>query len=273
MDRRLILLFVAFSLSCASLSAQLVQKGLALLQNSGKQPLAQVSLLVSGAAPATSDSRGQFNLHFATHKEGDQVRTIQIDKPGYELVNLKDVELWNLSATIRFVVVMCPKGALEESRRRYYKLGEDRYRRLYQEKLGELERALAEHNLQEKEYLAKMVDANRQLQRAMARLESFCDRFARINRDMLDELDKQALDKLDQGDVEGAIRVYEEARLLETFNQKRQWRDSLREEKTVIYEKIQEEIKLLEQEGSQAALARRDSLMQFLEENQPSANE
>ena len=149
MDRRLILLFVAFSLSCASLSAQLVQKGLALLQNSGKQPLAQVSLLVSGAAPATSDSRGQFNLHFATHKEGDQVRTIQIDKPGYELVNLKDVELWNLSATIPFVVVMCPKGALEESRRRYYKLGEDRYRRLYQEKLGELERALAEHNLQE----------------------------------------------------------------------------------------------------------------------------
>ena len=159
MDRRLILLFVVFSLSCASLSAQLVQKGLVLLQNSGKQPLAQVSLLVSGAAPATSDSRGQFNLHFATHKEGDQVRTIQIDKPGYELVNLKDVELWNLSATTPFVVVMCPKGALEESRRRYYKLGEDRYRRLYQEKLGELERALAEHKLQEKEYLAKMVDA------------------------------------------------------------------------------------------------------------------
>ena len=194
------------------------------------------------------------------------VRTLQISKTAYELVNQKEVELWNLSTSTPFVIVMCPKGTLEESRRKYYKLGEDRYRRLYQKKLMELEQALADRQLQETEYQAKMAEANRQLQNAMERLESFCDKFARINRDMLSELDARAMERLDQGDIEGAIRVYEEANLLEIFNQKRLLRDSLHREKNTVSEKIREEINWLEQEGSNASLARRDSLLRLLEQ-------
>lgn len=263
---KIVLLFVLAIGGFHSLCGQVVQKGQVLLQNSGRQPLTQVSILVAGAVPATSDSRGQFNLHFATHKEGDMVRTLQISKTAYELVNQKEVELWNLSTSTPFVIVMCPKGTLEESRRKYYKLGEDRYRRLYQKKLMELEQALADRQLQETEYQAKMAEANRQLQNAMERLESFCDKFARINRDMLSELDARAMERLDQGDIEGAIRVYEEANLLEIFNQKRLLRDSLHREKNTVSEKIREEINWLEQEGSNASLARRDSLLRLLEQ-------
>ena len=109
------------------------------------------------------------------------------------------------------------------------------------------------------------MEAGEQLQRALDRLEEFCDRFARINRDMLSELDHRALALLDTGDIDGAIKVYEEARLLETFNEKRLLRDSIAAQKAHVTEKVMEEIRLLEREGSQQSLARRDSLLQLIE--------
>ncbi len=243
---------------------QVRQKGIVLIQNSNKQPLSQVSILVSGAVPTVSDSYGLFDLHFATRKEGDAVRTINIEKSGFELVNAKDVELWNISATDTFIIVMCPKGKLAESRRKYYKLGEDRYYQLYHEKLSELNRAMEEHKLQEAEYNTRLDEANMQLQRAMERLDEFCDKFARINRDMLNDLDRLALERLDEGDIDGAIQVYEEAQLLETFNKKRLLRDSVNMRKIHVANKIKEEIQLLEKDSTEQSSARRDSLQQIL---------
>ena len=44
--------------SFATTNGAVRQNGIALLQNSGRQPLPQVTVMVSGAAPATSDSHG-----------------------------------------------------------------------------------------------------------------------------------------------------------------------------------------------------------------------
>ena len=95
--------------------------------------------------------------------------------------------------------------------------------------------------------------------------EEFCDRFARINRDMLSELDRRALALLDAGDIDGAINVYEEAHILETFNEKRQLLDSIATQKSHVADKIREEIRLLEQSNSPQSIARRDSLLHLLE--------
>ena len=148
MGRNRITHIIATAFMCAATASSAVrQHGIALLQNSGRQPLPQVTVMVSGAAPATSDSHGQFSLHFATRNEGDAVRTVEIGKTGYELVNTREVTLWNISATDTFTVVLCPRGSLAESRRRYYKLGEDRYRRLYRQKLAELDKALTDRQI------------------------------------------------------------------------------------------------------------------------------
>lgn len=260
------MLVVFLLVSPVCIWAQVYQKGIVLLQNSGKQPLTQVTVLVSGAVPTTSDSQGEFTLHFSTRKEGEAVRTLDVSKTGYELVNSKEISLWNISSSRPFTIVMCPKGALAESRRRYYRLGEDRYRVLYQKKLKELEAAVESNAQMEAEYHRKLEEANRQLQQAMERLGEFCDRFARINRDMLGELDQRALELLDKGDVEGAIQVYEDAQLLQNFRDKTQLRNSLRKERNFVREKIEEEIGLLEKEGSPSSLQRRDSLRNVLEQ-------
>lgn len=259
-----IAIVVICMLSFAALRAQVTQKGIVLLQNSGSQPLGQVSILVSGAPPVASDSRGEFTLHFATRKAGDAVRTLNVSKTGYELVNTHDLELWNISSDNQFIVVMCPKGMLAESRRKYYRIGEDRYRKQYIEKVKELNKALEQHELIESEYKMKLAEANLQLQQAMDKLDSFCDRFARINRDMLTELDKRAMELLDKGDVEGAIRLYEEAQLLQKFQEKVKERDSIRNEKEFVKGKIEEEIRLLEKEGSGRSLMRLDSLRKLI---------
>lgn len=249
------------------LKAQINQKGIVLLQNSGSKPLGQVSILVSGAPPVSSDSRGEFTLHFPTRKAGDAVRTLNVSKTGYELVNTHDLKLWNISPDNQFVVVMCPKGMLAESRRKYYKIGEDRYRKQYIDKVNELNKALEQHKLIESEYKKRLEKANLQLQQAMDKLDGFCDRFARINRDMLTELDKRAMELFDKGDVEGAIRVYEESQLLQRFQEKIKERDSLRNEKEFVKSKIEEEIRLLEKEGSERSLMRRDSLRILINQN------
>lgn len=248
-----------------SLPAQITQEGLVLLQNSNQQPLPQVTILVSGAIPTTSDNKGQFTLHFATKREGDFVRSIDISKIGYELVNLQDIELWNISTTHKFLIIMCPKGSLEENRRKYYKLGENHYYLLYQNKLKELEEAKANNKLQDIEYQRLIKDANKKLQNAIKHLNDFCDHFARINRDFLNNLDQRALTLLDQGDIDGAIQVYNKAHLLEKFQQSIQLRDSIRNKQKSISEQIRTEIKLLEQEGSIFSLQRRDSLLKILE--------
>ena len=228
-----IAIVVICMLSFAALRAQVTQKGIVLLQNSRSQPLGQVSILVSGAPPVASDSRGEFTLHFATRKAGDAVRTLNVSKTGYELVNTHDLELWNISSDNQFIVVMCPKGMLAESRRKYYRIGEDRYRKQYIEKVKELNKALEQHELIESEYKMKLAEANLQLQ--------------------------QAMDKLD-----GAIRLYEEAQLLQKFQEKVKERDSIRNEKEFVKGKIEEEIRLLEKEGSGRSLMRLDSLRKLI---------
>lgn len=247
-----------------NLQAQISQKGLVLLQNSGQKPLPLVTILVSGAIPTTSDNEGNFTLHFATRKDGDAVRTINVSKAGYELVNTKDIELWNISSNHPFLIVMCPKGNLRESRRKYYKIGEDRYKTLYRKKIEELEQAVFQNRLIKSEYEAKLNEANKQLQHAMEQLESYCDKFARLNRDILSELDRCALQHLDNGDVEGAIKVYEDANLLSKFKEKSSQIDSLKTERSYVEKKLREEIHLLEQENSDKSLQRRDSLLHML---------
>lgn len=262
-----IVIVVISVLSFVTIKAQVSQKGVVLLQNSGSKPLGQVSILVSGAPPVSSDSRGEFTLHFATRKAGDAVRTLNVSKTGFELVNTHDLEIWNISPDNKFIIIMCSKGMLDESRRKYYRIGEDRYRTQYIEKVEKLNKALELHELIESEYRMKLAEANLQLQQAMDKLDEFCDRFARVNRDMLTELDKQAMDFLDEGNVEGAIRVYEEAQLLQEFQDKIKERDSIRNEKDFVKGKIETEIRLLEKEGSGSSLNRRDSLKSIIDTN------
>lgn len=161
---------------------------------------------------------------------------------------------------------MCKQGTLEEARRKYYKIGVDVYRARYQKKLEELQQSLQQAKFNKEIYEEKLSIANEELQQAMDKLEMFADKFARINRDELNELDKKAFALLDKGDIEGAIKVYEEAQILEHFKEKMATRDSVRNYKEAIRPLLEKEKDWLINEGGETNLHKADSINNVLKE-------
>ena len=189
-----------------------------------------------------------------------------ISNIGYEIVNHTEINEWNLSSRHSFTIVMCKRGTLEQARQKYYKIGADVYRSRYQKKLEELQQSLKESKLNEAMYEEKLSTANEELQQAMEKLEMFADKFARINRDELNELDKKAFELLDKGDIDGAIKVYEEAQILEQFKKRMATRDSVRSHKEAIRPLLEKEKEWLLNEGGETNLHKADSINKTLKE-------
>lgn len=260
------LLVYIFLLITNSLQAQVIQKGKVVEQNSGLKGIPQVTIMVIGAAPANSDNNGAFSITLPKGKEGGRVLVADIGKAGYEIVNRTEINEWNLSSSHPFNIVMCKQGTLEEARRKYYKIGVDVYRTRYQKKLEELQQSLQQDKLNKEIYEEKLSIANEELQQAMDKLEMFADKFARINRDELNELDKKAFALLDRGDIEGAIKVYEEAQILEQFKEKMAVRDSVRNYKEAIRPLLEKEKDWLINEGGETNRHKADSINNALKE-------
>lgn len=257
--------YVIFLISF-SLHAQVTQKGKVVEQNSGLKGIPQVTIMIIGAAPANSDNNGAFSITLPKGKEGGRVLVTDISKAGYEIVNYTEINEWNLSSHHSFNIVMCKRGALEQARRKYYKIGADVYRIRYQKKLEELQQSLQKAKLNKEIYEEKLSVANEELQQAMQKLEMFADKFARINRDELNELDKKAFELLDKGDIDDAIKVYEEARILEQFKEKMATRDSVRNYKETIRPILEKERNWLINEGGETNLHKADSINKILKE-------
>lgn len=248
------------------LHAQVVQNGKVVEQNSGLKGIPQVTIMVIGAAPANSDNNGAFSITLPKGKEGGRVLVTEISKTGYEIVNRTEINEWNLSSSHLFNIVMCKRGNLEEARWKYYKIGANIYRIRYQKKLEELQQSLQQDKLNKEIYEEKLSIANEELQQAMDKLETFADKFARINRDELNELDKKAFELLDKGDIDGAIKVYEEAQILEHFKEKMATRDSVRNYKEAIRPLLEKEKDWLINEGGETNLHKADSINNVLKE-------
>lgn len=264
--KNIFLTIVSTLLICGGVSsAQVIQKGRVLVQNSGNTPLSAVTILIKGAMPTSSDDMGNFRIYIPEGHDGDRVVVYDICKKGYELVNETDVRYWNLSSTEPFVIIMCPRGNLDEARRKYYDLGRDLYYDRYCVAADSLRHALEISAITQKEYEMRVAEAEQTLSRAMDRLSVFADRFARVNRDDLSELDKRAFEYLDVGDIESAVSVYDEAELLDQFRQKRLYRDSIIKVRERYRSLVEQEAALLRLVGTAADSARADSLETVVE--------
>lgn len=266
MQIKRILFAIFLILSTCWSQAQVIQKGKVVEQNSGLKGIPQVTIMVIGAAPTSSDNDGTFIITLPKGKEGGHVLVTDISKTGYETVNHTEINEWNLSSHHTFNIVMCKSGALEEARRKYYKLGTDVYRERYRKKIEELQVSLKEAKLSKEIYEEKLDLANQELQQATERLEVFADKFARINRDELSVLDRKAFELLDRGDIDGAIKVYEEAQILEKFKEKMETRDSVRNYKEYIRPLLEKEKEWLINEGGEINLHKADSINNILKE-------
>ena len=151
---------------------------------------------------------------------GDLLFDIRIHKQDMEIVNLKEVEQWVASEDILYKVVLCPKGYIEQSRRKFYNIGKSHYQREYERKLQELRVTRELQQADATAFEQEMAQLNQEYDKRMKLLEYYADKFARINKDELSAMERQALALVEKGDIDGAIHIYETSGIVEQFSNK-----------------------------------------------------
>ena len=194
-----------------SLSAQVVQRGLMLEYNEelAKSPLGGVEVVVRGAPSSVSDASGGFELEFLTQSGGERVSVTRIEKPGYEIFNKEALEQWNINPEEPFRIVMCESGRFKRIRDNYSRVSSESYARQQASEESRLRELLEDGALKEEEYRKELYELKVEYQTKLDDLESYVDRFARIDLSELDEVEREIIRLVQAGDMEGAIARYE----------------------------------------------------------------
>lgn len=194
-----------------SLSAQVVQRGLMLEYNEelAKSPLGGVEVVVRGAPSSVSDASGGFELEFLTQSGGEHVSVTRIEKPGYEVFNKEALEQWNINPEEPFRIVMCESGRFKRIRDNYSRVSSESYARQQASEESRLRELLEDGALKEEEYRKELYELKVEYQTKLDDLESYVDRFARIDLSELDEVEREIIKLVQAGDMEGAIAKYE----------------------------------------------------------------
>lgn len=256
--------YLVFTFSCLFpliLLGQSIQKGIVSELNSGNNPIPGVDINAIGSSIASSDDNGYFSIAFLKKDNGEPVMIEHIYKKGYELVNQEDVHDWIFSQKIPFKIVMCKEGFLGESKRKYYNIGEEYYGEKYQKSITELKNQKKLNQISEQQFILSLNEANEQLKKSRENLGYYADKFSRINKDDLNGIDKLAVEFLEQGKIDEAIKVYEDARILDKFLEKLRLRDTASFNIRAITPLLLNQVNLLIQKNRMAERMKADTIL------------
>lgn len=255
----LTLLVVVFSI--LQIQGQIVQKGRVTLINSSKTGVQGVEILVSGASATVTDGRGEFQLVFPRQKAGESFTVVSIAKQGFEVVNEREIDNRTLSEELELSIVLCLRGELEQSRRNFYRIGANLYQKRYQSGVEELNLLKSENVLDQKGYAERLATLSAEYAKAREKLEFYADKFARMNKDELSELDKKAMTLLEKGEVDQAIRLYEDSGILEQFLEKTAIRDSARLNITDYKQVLLRQVQLYREQNDTLSLLKANEII------------
>ena len=264
--KKLLLLSVLCGLGVFSIQAQVTLKGVAVKMNSAFTPVEGVEVVMQGSVPTLTDGAGTFILKLPQMEPGDLLFDIRISKQGMEIVNLKEVEQWVASEDILYKVVLCPKGYIEQSRRKFYNIGKSHYQREYERKLQELRVTRELQQADATAFEQEMAQLNQEYDKRMKLLEYYADKFARINKDELSAMERQALALVEKRDIDRAVHLHEASGIVEQFSNKVAQRDSLQQSLQTTRKLIKQQLMWYEKEGGSASQEKAIQLKQALQQ-------
>lgn len=225
---RISLLVVLLCGTGTSLVAQSVQRGQALFYNGQDQktPLANVSINAAGAGTVLSDAQGEFELKFRTLHAGDEIRFRRIELYGYEVMNQEALDVARIGResndSSRLKIVLAKREYLRQLREGYRSVAAKRYQRQLDEATAEAERLRQEGKLAIDQYNERMNAIEEEYESKLLRLESYIDKFARIDLTELDEQERRITALVQAGDFDAALKMYEDQHLAERLKQSRE---------------------------------------------------
>lgn len=213
----------AFFIVLFSVSAETVEHGF-VKEYRGKEaktPLAGVELMIKGAPSTISDTQGSFTLKFATLAPGEKVDYTEIYKEGFVIFNQEAMEAWRISNNGRpFTIVMCRESEFRALKKKFYGIIEESYQAQYLRQKALAER-LEENTEKLKTQLKKLEE---EYNEKMSNINTYVELFSRIDRSEMDETEAKALDFMESGKIDEAIKMYEELQLeRQVQNQLSKW--------------------------------------------------
>lgn len=230
MKSRIYTLAALLCLSSLTLAeAQSVQQGQVLLYHGreAKTPLAGVSVSASNAGSVISDAEGLFTLQFRTLKVGDPIQFRRIDLNGYEVMNTEALEVARIAAQSdnggtsdnRLTIVLCSSEELASLRDGYHTQAAERYKQQLDKAQQEVEQLKQEGKIREEEYNQRMDALEEQFNEKLQTLDTYVDKFARIDLSELDAFEQEIIALVQEGRFDEAIARYDDQHLTERLQQ------------------------------------------------------
>lgn len=230
----------------SSLYSQVKQIGIIRELNSNGKPISGVAITClsdKDVQPTISDKNGIFILHFDDKKAGDILYNLRIYKQDYEIVNNHILKYgWTLTQKDTIRIILANKNILSQTRAKYYNIIDQFQIKKYKSTTDSLKKALEFKNISLEEYSLRAEDAERELSKAYTKIEEYADLLAKINKDDMDSITKEAFEYFENGNISKAISLYEKNKLIEQLKTKVSLRNASNESINHLIPKLQEEV-------------------------------
>lgn len=220
--RKIVVFFIVL-LSSYNVAAQsvLVQKGITYRYN-GKNPRipiggVYVKTATSPNGVVSDESNGTFALKLLNIKMGDRLGRATVNKAGLMIFNQQAVDEWNARKE-PLKLILCDANQFQKQKNNLIAIGRNQAEKKYKKRLAELEKKNKAQQLTLDEYYAKLDSINRERDNAEKHMDEYADMFARIDESEVDTLAQRAIELFNQGQLEEAIRLFEQGNYLKKID-------------------------------------------------------
>ena len=198
-----------------------VQKGITFRYN-GKNPRTPlggvyVKTATSPNGVVSDENNGVFFLKLQNIKMGDRLGRATVSKKGLMVFNQQAVDEWSARKE-PLKLILCDANQFQKQKNNLISIGRNQAEKKYKKRLAELEKKNKAQQLTLDEYHAKLDSINRDRDNAEKHMEEYADMFARIDESEVDTLAQRAIELFNQGQLEEAIKLFEQGNYLEKLD-------------------------------------------------------
>ena len=220
--RKIVIFFMVLLGTCNMLAQSVfVQKGITFRYN-GKNPRTPlggvyVKTATSPNGVVSNENNGVFFLKLQNIKMGDRLGRATVSKKGLMVFNQQAVDEWSARKE-PLKLILCDANQFQKQKNNLISIGRNQAEKKYKKRLAELEKKNKAQQLTLDEYYAKLDSINRDRDNAEKHMDEYADMFARIDESEVDTLAQRAIELFNQGQLEEAIKLFEQGNYLEKLD-------------------------------------------------------
>ena len=220
--RKIVLLTVICLLTSVAIQGQTTKQQGVTYRYNGKQqrtPLGNVTISYDAnkRTALSNEQDGTFTLLLEGRRMGDRIGLVTVKKREMMVFNQHAVDEWSVRKE-QLMLILCNADEFERQKANLIEIGKREAKKKYDIQKAELEAKLSASQMKQQEYEAALDKAYEELERFQKNVGEYADLFARIDESEVDTLAQRALDLFNQGEVDEAIRLFEQGHYMEKLD-------------------------------------------------------